>query len=239
MRIAVDTSSEVGNRSVRALLSEATVDYLGVLNEQVPRRKRSGPMIDLDSFDVLVSDGTTDVHRLVGQCSVAGVPLVLWHDLDDDLRGPTSVPVVHGANVAEALTGALLSHPAAAVTDDDNVIVGWTEPGNPHRDGFALPFPEPIGSVWGRERAPGRFAALRDDEWGGAVVDINGPSGRRIVGVADHSAYIEAIVLAATAITTGAGHYNAGSHSASVAGEHLLNVLSDMELEIAVWRSHS
>lgn len=239
MRVAVDTSTEVGNRSVRALLSEASIEHVGVLNESVPRRKRSGPMTDLASYDVLLSDGTSDVHRLIGQCSVARIPLVLWRELDPTLQGPTSVPVVHGANIAIALTSALCSHPGAGITDDDNVVVGWTEPGNPNRDGMALPFPEPVGSVWGVERSPGRFAAYRDDEWGGAVVDVNGPIGRRILGVADHSAYIEAITLAGTAIAAGEGHYEAGSSPASAASEHLLNTFTDMELEMAVWRSNS
>lgn len=239
MRVAVDTSTEVGNRSVRALLSEDFVEHVGVLNEDVPKRARSGPMVDLASYDVMLSDGTTDFHRLVGHCSVARIPLVLWQDLDPTMQGPTSAPVVHGANVATALTAALCAHPSAAITDDDNVIVGWTEPGKPHRSGTPLPFPEPVGSAWGTERSPGRFAAMREDEWGGAVVDINGPAGRRIVGVADHSAYIEAITLAGTAITAANGQYEVGSSPASIADEHLLNVLTEMELEFAVWRSDS
>lgn len=244
MRVAVDTSTEVGNRSVRALLSEDRIDHIGVLNEDVPRRRRSGPMDDLASYDVLVSDGTSDLHRLVGQCSVAGVPLVLWRDLDPNLQGPTSVPVVHGANVATALTGALQTHPSARITEDDNVIVGWTEPGKPNRTGMALPFPDPTGSLWGTPRSAGTtpgspegYVAFTDDEWGGAVVEVNGPSGRRIVGVSDHGAYIEAITLAGTAIVAASGHFEAGSSAASVASEHLLNTFADMELEIAVWRS--
>jgi hypothetical protein len=236
VRVAVDTSTEVGNRSVRALLSEDSIEHVGVLNESVPRRKRSGPMTDLASYDVLVSDGTSDVHRLIGQCSVARIPLVLWHELDPTLQGPTSVPVVHGANIAVALTSALCAHRSASITDDDNVVVGWTEPGDPSRDGMALPFPEPVGNAWGVERAPGRYAAFRDDEWGGVVVDINGPTGRRILGVADHSAYVEAITLAGTAITAGKGHYEPGSSAASVASEQLLNTFTAMELEMAVWR---
>jgi hypothetical protein len=239
VRVAVDTSSEVGNRSVRALLSEESIDYIGVINETVPRRKRSGPMEDLASYDVLLSDGTSDVHRLIGQCSVARVPLVLWHELDPTLQGPTSIPVVHGANIAVALTSALCSHPSASITDDDNVVIGWTEPGSPNRDGMALPFPDPVGNAWGVERSPGRYAAYREDEWGGAVVDVSGPSGRRILGVADHGAYIEAITLAGTAIVAGSGHYEAGSSPASAAPEHLLNTFVDMELEMAVWRSNS
>lgn len=239
MRVAIDTSTEVGNRSVRALLSEDFIEHIGVLNETVPNKARSGPVVDLASYDVLLSDGTTDFHRLVGQCSVAGVPLVLWHDHDATMGGTTSIPIVHGANVATALTAALCAHPNAQVTDDDNVIVGWTEPGKPQPSGEALPFPDPIGSVWGSRRSPGRYAALRDDEWGGAVVDIDGPAGRRIVGVADNSAYIEAITLAGTAITAANGQYANGPIPASEAGEHLVNVLIDMELEFAVWRSDS
>ncbi len=239
MRVAVDTSTEVGNRSVRSLLSESRVAFVGVLNAEVPRHKRSGPIDDLATFDVLMSDGATDFHRLVGLASVAEIPLVLWHELDAPLQESAPIPIVHGANVAIALTGALASHPNAAITDDDTVVVGWTEPGKPHRSGHPLPFPEPIGSVWGKKRSEGRYAAFLDNDLGGAVVDVEGPTGRRIVGVSDHAAYIEALTLAGTAITVAETQHGAGAVSAGTLGEQLLNTVSAMELDVAVWRSNN
>ncbi|MCB1246513.1 MAG: hypothetical protein KDB69_04545 [Acidimicrobiia bacterium] len=227
----------MGNRAVRALLSDPNVEYLGVLSESVPKRRRSGPIERIDGFDVLMSDGDADIHRLMGMCAVEEVALVLWSDGEPD-SGPRTIPVVHGANVASGLIGALAAHPTAAVSDEDKVTVGWTEPGTPLKRGIPIAFPDPIGPSWGKARSNGEVVAFRDDEWAGAVVDVDGPKGRRIIGVADHAAYMEALVLSAATLAAGSGVYETGSHAAASRGEQLLNFLYDMELEIAVWSSN-
>lgn len=242
VRVAVDTGTEVGNRAVRALLGERSIDFIGVLAGGVPNQQRSGPVDTLDGYDVLMSDGTSDVHGLIGRAAVAGIPLVLWLDLDDHLDAPGHIPVIHGANVALALTAALTSHPAAASQRGDVVRIGWTEPGKPLKRGEPMPFPDPVGNTWTKRRGPGRFSAgrfvgFRDDEWGGAVVDVEGPSGRRIVGVADHAGYIEALTLASVTLLAGEGAYDTRSQAAASNPEQLLNKLGDLELEVAVWRS--
>lgn len=238
--MAVDTSTEVGNRAVRVLLADADVAFIGVLGEQVPERNRSGPIEHLTGFDVLISDGTTDLHRLLGRCSVEDVALVLWHDAD--LRdGDFSVPVVTGANVADALTAALLAHPTTGLSDDDTVLVGWTEPGSELSSGEPVIFPDPIGPQWGQERSSNgssrRVAAFRNDEWAGAVVDVDGADGRRIVGVSDHAAFMEAIVLAGTAIAVAQGAFPSGHSPASQQPEALLGVFNRLELEVATWHA--
>lgn len=220
------------------MLSDSNVEYVGVLNEAVPKNRRSGPIDSLDGFDVLMSDGTSDVHRLVGRCTVEDVALVLWPDATLE-PGPCSVPVVHGANVATALLTALTSHPAADITADDVVVRGWTEPGKPLTSGISVPFPDPLGAQWGRERSPGEVVAFRDDEWAGAVIDIDGPTGRRIIGVSDHAAYMEAIVLAGVAIAAARGVFEPSIGPASSEPEQLLNVFDTLELELAVWSSNT
>lgn len=237
VKVAVDTGGEVGNRAVRVLLGERSVDYIGVLAGGVPDRKRSGPVKTLDGYDVLMSDGASEVHGLLGKAAVAGIPFVLWHDLDDHLDSPGHVPVIHGANVASALTAALATHPTATSHRGDVVRIGWTEPGKPLKRGEPMPFPDPIGNTWTKRRSTGRFVGFRDDEWGGAVVDIEGPSGRRIVGVADHAAYIEAITLASVALLAAEGVYDRRSQYAASNPEQLLNKVNELELEVAVWRS--
>ncbi|MEZ5175085.1 MAG: hypothetical protein R2823_02615 [Acidimicrobiia bacterium] len=238
VRIALDTGSEVGNRTLRTLLSEAAVDHVGILDASAPRRDRAGPVADLASYDTLVSDGTTGVHTLIGRATVAGIPLVLWKDLDSSLNGPGPIAVVHGANVATALTAALTAHPAARPIEHETVRIGWTEPGKPLKRGRPMHFPEPIGSSWTKRRGPDRFVAFRNDEWAGAVIDSEGTTGRRIVGVSDHGAYLEAIVLAAVALEAAAGTFDSGFQPASSKPEHLLNTLDRLELELAVWRSN-
>ncbi|MCZ7534339.1 MAG: hypothetical protein M5U23_13255 [Acidimicrobiia bacterium] len=242
VKVAVDTGTEVGNRAVRVLLGERSVDYIGVLAGGVPDRKRSGPVNDLDGYDVLMSDGTSDIHGLIGKAAVAGIPLVYWLDLDDHLDSPGHIPVIHGANVAAALTAALAVHPVATSHQGDEVRIGWTEPGKSLKRGQPMPFPDPIGNTWTKRRGKRRsgadeFVGFRNDEWGGAVVDVEGPAGRRIVGVADHAGYIEAITLAAVSLLAGEGAYDSRSQAAASNPEQLLNKLGDLELEVAVWRS--
>lgn len=239
MRIALDAGSPVGFRTARVLLGEPEIAHVGVLDPSVRTQGRSGPVEDLSGFDALVSDGTTDPHELIGRCSVEGLPLVLWPDLPDLATGPSHLPVVKGANVAIGLTAALASHPTGDVTDADIVRIGWTEPGSPQRTGEAMPFPDPIGSVWTTERSPGRFVAFRDDEWGGAVVEAIGPSGIRIVGVGDHAEFMEAITLSAVAILAARGLYQPTIQTASTEPTQLLDELTRLELDVAAWRSTS
>lgn len=239
MRIALDTGTPVGFRTARVLLGEAGVKHLGILDPSVPASGRSGTVDDLSSYDALISDGTTDYHDLIARCSVEGVPLVLWPDLPELAIGSSLRPVVKGANVAMALTAALTAHPIVAITDSDTVRVGWTEPGTPRRAGDALPFPDPIGSVWTTERTPGRYVALRDDEWGGAVIETVGETGTTIVGVGDHAEYMEAITLAAVGILAARGVYSPTIQEASGEPVLLLDEVTRLELDIAVWRSSS
>ncbi len=236
MRVAVDTRTEVGNRMVRTLLAEGDVAFVGILNEAVPSRKRSGSIDDVSGFDVLVTDGEADTTDLLAQASVAGCPLVVWPELAR-IDSSATVPVVHDANVSGALTAALATHPATEVSVDDTLTVAWTEPGKPLKRGHPLPFPDPIGVLWGKKRDDGRYVAFRDDEWAGAVIDIDGASGRRIVGVADHGPYLEALILAGVTIAAARGHYATGTHPASSQAEHLLPIFDELETEIAVWRS--
>lgn|GEM_PF-1634252 len=237
VKVALDTSTEVGNRCARVLLGETSVEYVGIVGDLIPSRRRSGPIKDLSAFDVLVSDGTKDFHTLMGRASVAGVPIVLWPELSPHDDGASTVPVLHGANLATTLTAALSTHPDAAVVPGDIVHVGWTEPGKPLRKGYPLTFPEPVGNVWSTGRSEGSHVAFVDDEWGGAVINIEGPGGRRIVGVSDHAAYLEAMVLAAVGLVAAEGTLEPAIASGTTRAEQVLNKLAELELEVAVWRS--
>ena len=237
MRIALDAGTPVGFRTARVLLGEPDVEHVGVLNPATSTSGRSGQVKDLSSYDALVSDGTTDHHDLIGRCSVYGLPLVLWPDLPHLAMGPSHLPVTKGANIAIGLTAALATHPTAAVTGSDVVRTGWTEPGSPQRTGEAMPFPDPIGSVWASQRSPGRYVAFRDDEWGGAVVEATDDHSTRIVGVGDHVEFIEAITLASVAILAARGTYSATIQDASSEPGLLLDEVTRLELDVAAWRS--
>jgi hypothetical protein len=101
-----------------------------------------------------------------------------------------------------------------------------------------MAFPEPVGMAWTDERSPGRFVAFRDDEWAGATTIVEGQEGRRIVGVADHGAHIEALTLAAVGFVAAGGAFNPGIQQPVGSLAEILTEARELELEVAVWRSN-
>lgn len=240
MRILLDAETEIGQRAGHIVLAEAAVEYLGVWRSSDLRRsKRTGPTTTIDGFDLAISDRRQGHTDLIARCSVAGIPLVLWSDAEEVAPGSATIPVVIGANVGSALSEVLVHHPSADHASGDEVVRAWTEPGKPLKRGQAVAFPEPVGMSWAKERSPGHFVAFRDDDWGAASCTLTGDAGERIIGVADHAVHLEALVLAATALSAVDGAYPKGVVSASSAGERLMNSFDLVELDFAVWRSHT
>ncbi|GMQ93351.1 MAG: hypothetical protein BMS9Abin12_0828 [Acidimicrobiia bacterium] len=238
MRIALDADSEVGQRVARIFLGDDRCETLVMINSGwVPADSRVVSSRDLTGSDVVVSDGTTPLTSLIGRSSVANVPLVTWPDIPASTLGPASIPVIVGANVGSTLADSLLSHPSSQPTRDDSVQVAWTEPGKPQRNGTPIPFPDPVGMAWSEEKAEGRFVANRDDEWAGVTTIVEGPQGKRIVGVADHGAHLEALTLAAVAFAAANGSFDPGIQSTATAREAILSEARNLELDVAVWRS--
>lgn len=237
MRVLVEATGEVGQRTAQVLLSQASVDFVGILRAAgAPRTKRSGPASGTDGYDIAITDSLGSPSGLIARCAVAGIPVVAWADAPDVAPGRAVVPIVLGANVGSALPSALLAHPIAG-SGDDPVTIAWTEPGKPTKRGDIVVFPDPVGRVAAKERSDGALVATLDGDWAGVVVHIGDDDDRRIVGVADHAAYLEALVLAATALAAANGAYAPGVHQAADAGEQLLNALDQVELDIATWRS--
>jgi hypothetical protein len=238
MRIAIDGTDEIAARTARVLFAERSVTHIGYLQPDMPRLgARTTAANELDTYDVIVSTGETRATDLLARASVGEVPLVLWHDEPELHRGPSVVPVVVSANVGSTLAPSLVHHPSAAVTRADSVTIAWSEPGKPYRRGIAVTFPEPLGPVWARERSKGHLVARTENNWSGAVVTVDGPSGERIVGVADHGAHLEALTLAAVTLLTGEGTYGPTIGDASAHGSEVLGRVMSMELDVAVWRS--
>jgi len=239
VRIVLDATSEVGQRAGRVLMAERELDFLGLWDASgAGRTRRSGPVDDVAGFDVVVSDRAEHLHDLAAHAAVAGTPLVMWIDDAGIPPGQSTIPLIVGANVGSALGDALSHHPMARPTTDEVMTIAWTEPGRPRRRGVPAAFPDPVGMIWSKERAPGRLAARTDGEWGGASVVIEGDGERRIVGVSDHAAHLEGMVLAATAWIAGEGAYpSTGVQTAADAGAALLDRLMNMELDVAAWRS--
>lgn len=240
MRVLVDATGEVGQRAANILLAEERVEFIGVWKSTATKRtSRTGAASDVTGFDIAVSDSLEPRPDLVARCAVAGIPVVLWSDDAGIAPGPAAAPVVTGANVGSALTAALLAHPTAQPRPDEPVRVAWTEPGKPYRRGTTIAFPDPVGESRARRRSPGRYVARRQDDWAGAVVRVGEDDAPRVVGVADHAGHLEALVLAAAVLITADGTFEAGVHEAADGGEHLLNALRRVELDVASWRSNS
>lgn len=240
MRVLAHATGEVGQRTANVLLAEAALDYIGVWKAAGTRSTpRSGPAAQVEGFDIAYSDSLDPHPELVARCAVAGIPIVLWADGAGIAPGAAAAPVITGANVGSALTAALLAHPLARPSDDESVLVAWTEPGKPHRRGERIVFPDPVGVSRARRRSPGRYVARRTDDWAGAVVRVGPEDAPRVVGVADHAAHLEALVLAATVLLAAEGGYEPGVHAAATRGEQLLNALTRVELDLASWRSNT
>lgn len=240
MRVLAHATGEVGQRAANVLLAERSVEFVGGWGGTATRSThRTGVARDVDGYDIAYSDAPTAPSDLLARCAVASIPIVMWADDPGIAPGASVAPVIIGANVGSALTAALLTHPTANPRDDEPVVVAWTEPGRPHRRGEPIAFPDPVGVAIAKRRSPGRFVARRDDTWAGAVVKVGSDEAPRVVGVADHAAHLEALVLAATVLLTVDGAYEPGVRHAADQGERLLNALRRVELDIASWRSHS
>lgn len=240
MKVLIDATGEVGQRAANVLLAERDVAFIGVWKSTATKRTaRTGAASDVTGFDIAVSDSLVPRPDLIARCAVAGIPVVLWADDTGAPPGPAATPVVTGANVGSALTAALLTHPTARPEPEEPVLVAWTEPGKPHRRGEKIVFPDPVGESKAKRRAPGRYVARRQDDWAGAVVRVGPEEAPRVVGVADHAAHLEALVLSATTLITADGAFDPGVHEAASAGEQLLNALRRVELDVASWRSNS
>ena len=61
---------------------------------------------------------------------------------------------------------------------------------------------------------------------------------QRAVGVADHRERLEAYALAATGLVAGGGLYGNGLQDASSEAAAVFTALTELELDVAVWRSH-
>jgi hypothetical protein len=239
VKFVLDSGSEIGRRTAWILLGDKRCSQLVMLNSGWrPSDPRVSHGKDVSGASVVLSDGTTPLASLIGRASVAGVPLVVWSDAEESELGPAAIPVLVGANVGTTLVDALLMHPASTPTADDEVKVAWTEPGSPHRGGTPIAFPEPVGMAWTDERSPGRFVAFRDDEWAGATTIVEGEEGQRVVGVADQGAHIEALTLAAVGFVAANGSFNTGIQQPLTALAEILTEARNLELEVAVWRSH-
>lgn len=198
----------------------------------------------LATYDALLTDNkepTTDIEMALN----AGVNCVVWVDADeafaayDEAFAAADLRLLTGCNVATGITPSLLAHEVAATGNVLETEIAWTEPGSARRRGRGIPFPDPVGSRWGEERATGladrAFVARVSGEWAAAMAKITGASASgvvtRIVGVADLAVHLEALAFAAGGMII--SDYPPGSSRPADLAEQYLSKLLDAGLDVA------
>jgi len=227
MKIALHPTTEVGVRAGKLLLGEADLERIGVLNAPVTDRDPRVERADgVAGFDLLVTDDA-DLD-VASHAMGAGVPVVTWVDADDLNLENTPVPVMTGANLANGIARALVVRELDGRTLP--AVMAWTEPGSSLRNGEPITFPDPIGARWGtvrrRSGSTTEVAVPVNEEWAGAVVKVTDDGTTRILGIADLASHLEALALAAGAVTMASGSHAPGRVLPSdVADEYLLAAL--------------
>jgi hypothetical protein len=211
VRIALNAIGEVGVRTGRILTAERDLVALGIYGDTagLSEDRRTISIRSLDGYDVLVSDDTEAADGLAAIAATDGIGFVSPGGVSPDVAGRfTDAPLLVDASLA-GLAETLSVHEATRTDEPIDAVIAWTEEGKPLRRGAPVAFPDPVGARWGRRLGPAarttRVAVPVDGEWGGATATVVGRVGSethtRIVGVADHRAHLEALALAAGAVT--------------------------------------
>lgn len=213
MRIALNAIGEVGIRAGRILTAERDLVALGIYGEgaSLGQDRRIIRISSLEGFDVLVTDdveGGSAIAALAADdglsCAIPGEPTP---DVVDRFERSGSSVIVIDCSL-RGLATTLAAHEAARTDAVLDTVVAWTESGKPKRKGEPVAFPEPVGARWGKVTASDhgitRVRVPVDGDWAGAVTTVRGKIGQaveqRIVGVADETAHLEALALAAGAV---------------------------------------
>jgi hypothetical protein len=250
MRIVVDHQSEVAIRAGRILLGERSLEALGVLGKEPGRGdERLVRVDDLADFDVIVTDSVDDIPVIVESALEARIGCVLWADGEEaaEAYGERFVEELQtllvGANLGSGIAPSLAAHERARSAEILDVTVAWTEPGRPLRRGEPIPFPDPVGPRWARERShvgkQRTFVAPVADNWAAALAKVTGSSGdgvhTRLVGVSDLALHLEALAVAAGAVAVAQGVYTPGAHRPADAAEDYLARALAAGLEVAAY----
>lgn len=252
MRIALHQTGEVGVRTAQVLLAEPQLTVLGLVAQRPSERHdtRLETAEDLTSYDVLVSDDVDEPELQAVSALEAGISCVLVHGGDDIAEefGETFAArgrvLLTGASLGTGIAPALASHEVARSGEVLGTMWAWTERGRPLRRGEAIPFPQPVGDRWARERPhPGSgrtFVAPVDDEWAGAMARVTSGSTEglvsRIIGVADLGAHLDALALSGAALCV--ADYPFGAVAVPDRAEAFLATCLRIGLDVATHELH-
>jgi len=196
MRIALAPGGESMLRVGRVLLADARVSAVGVPDSALGTHPRVTAIEDPASFDAVIAHDLGSAVTTVAWKS--GVPIVLATELESP-----SESVADGANL-EGLARCLAQQ-ALATVDGFSASVGWTTPGRKLMTGPSLAFPAPLGILKVVDDRDVAVAPI-DGDLAGAVVSASGRLGTATFGLVESRDFLEAIILAATAICVASGH---------------------------------
>ena len=241
MKIALHQTGNVGFRTGQILLGDSRVQSLGLV-DRTPADSRGGRVTraeNLAEYDLLVTDDP-DPASVVIRATESRVSCTVW--VEPELNGldPETTTVLVGSNLAAGIAPCLASHEVARL--GGTATIAWTEPGSPLRSGEPLAFPDPVGGRWGRrfdKTDPTRFVAPVAGDWAAALAKVTAPKSEggwtRIVGVADLAPHLEALALAAGALSVAEGAYGAGISGPAGAPEGFLAEALNAGLDVAAY----
>ena len=265
MRVALHATGPVGQRAGRVLLAESGLDRLAVWHSGRPAQggdSRVRFTEDLVDVDLLASDDTEHPERAARAALEAGVSCALAADtgrarraadrLADDFS-EAGLTLLLGANLRSGIAPALAAHESAQCGVVLEVMVAWTEEGKARRRGEAVPFPGPVGSLWGApadilwpqedDQPVQGFAAPLEGRWAGAMARVHGivDDGviTRIVGAADDGDHLAALALAAASLAVARHNFPPGVCWVSEAPEPFLDGALAAGLEVATYTIRS
>lgn len=240
MRIAVNSTGEVGKRAALVLLAERDLTALGVYGEGPAGERRMMRITDLSGFDLLVTDDPTPgaIARIALEDGVDCVLAVdeIAGDVADGFAA-AGRRLLLGANLRGIAT-ALAAHESARVAGPAEVSAAWTVPGSALRRGVAVGFPEPVGARWGTP-TEGGIAVPLGGSWAAAAATVTGVvEGRRVerlVGVADVADHLSALALAAGALVVARGAAPTGPSGPADVAEPLLAAALSCGMGVAAY----
>ena len=262
MKIAVHPIGEPCVRAGRILLAEQELTSLGFYLRSFPNPDdhRAGSISELAGSDVVVTDETSHPEHIAEDSAAAGVSCVLWSDLSTDRDAATELDslfmeagctLLVGAALGTGIASALAAHEITRTDEALELTSAWTVPGRRLRKGEPLPFPAPVGPLWGRQvyddddvpqTVPSRtFVAPVQGDWAGAMARLTGVLddgiAQRVVGVADHAGHLEGLALAAGALAVAGGAYPPGLQWPTVAAKAYLECALQAGLAVATYTS--
>ena len=246
MRIALNAIGEVGIRTGRILTAERDLVALGLWGDtSLGQDRRTIRISSLDGYDVLVTDDEEGGSVLAALAADDGVSCALPGEASEEaiLRFEESGDAVLVTRCSlDGLAETLAAHEAARIDETLETMIAWTEFGKPLKRGEPVAFPEPVGARWGeqvdRAGTITRIAVPVDGDWSGATVTVFGRIGgsteKRIIGVADETAHLQAIALAAGAVVAATTDLTGVITPADVAEQYLAAALK-MGLGVATY----